>query len=74
MEITYKTGQCERDARYSVRHWTKTHIVERWFPTRDDRTAYLVSERITQRHVLTWEDPADDFNGTNIYMDGKDIR
>lgn len=71
--LTYRTAATPAESRYSVRHWEGKAIVEPWFPTRDDRTLYLLSIG-GAACVLTWQDPAEDYNGANVYGPGAPIR
>lgn len=57
--------------RYAVRHWSGEQIVEHWFATRDDRTQYLMEQGLPP--LLSWEDPANDVNMTNVYASGKAV-
>lgn len=59
-------------AKYMARHMDRNGIVERWFDTRDARTAYLIS--VGCPPLLGWEDPTNDTNMTNVYMAGEPLR
>lgn len=60
----------EAESRYSARHFEGQSIVERWFPSRDDRTAYVLSIGGASK-LLSHEDPADDYSAANVYGPGK---
>lgn len=70
--LAFNFATSAKDSHYSVRHWEGQAIVERWFPTRMDRSKYLIS--IGGGPILTWEDPADDYSTKNVYGPGKDMR
>lgn len=63
-----------RNAEYMVRYMDRNGPQERWFNTRDDRTAYVVLDLGGSRSVIGWEDPERDTHMTNIYGPGRDIR
>jgi hypothetical protein len=59
--------------RYSVRHYDRNGQVERWFPTRDARTLYILTELRGAADVIGWQDPPEDYNGGNVYGPGKPV-
>lgn len=57
---------------FMIRFFDRNGVAERWFATRDDRTAFVITELAGK--YIGWEDPARDCNNTNPYLPGEDLR